>query len=67
MLAVGEPEQPNREEAGVTRAEKSPQGIAPPTAKGGQREPKAVVKYKKVISRKKAGKQAWTITVSVPK
>jgi hypothetical protein len=26
-----------------------------------------VVKYKKVISRKKAGKQARTITVSVPK
>jgi hypothetical protein len=66
-LAVGEPEQPGREEAGVTEAERGPQGTAPQPAKERQREPRAVVKYKKVISRKKAGKQARTIVVSVPK
>ncbi len=66
-LAVGEPKQPDREEAGATEAERSPQGTASQPAKARQGEPKAVVKYKKVISRKKAGKQARTITVSVPK
>jgi hypothetical protein len=65
-LAIGEPVQLDREEIGVS-AEKGPQGTTPQTTKGRQREPKAVVKYKKVISRKKAGKQARTITVSVPK
>ncbi len=62
-LAIGEPEQPPREEAGVTEAEGGPQGTGPQLAKGRQREPKAVVKYKKVISRKKAGKQTRTIIV----
>jgi hypothetical protein len=66
-LAAGEPEQPDQEEAGVTEAERSPQGTAPQPDKERQREPKAVVKYKKVISRKKAGKQVRTNTVSVPK
>jgi hypothetical protein len=66
-LAIGEPEQPVREEIGVTGAEKSPQEAMPQTAKEKQMEPKAVVKYKKVISRKKAGKQARTISVSVPR
>ncbi len=66
-LAAREPDQPDQEEAGGTGAERSPQGTAPQPDKGRQREPKAVVKYKKVISRKKAGKQAQTITVSVPK
>ncbi len=66
-LAVGEPEQPDQEEAEAAEAEGSPQGTTPQPAKERQREPKAVVKYKKVISRKKAGKQARTITVSVPR
>jgi hypothetical protein len=66
-LAIGEPGQPRREEAGVMEAEGGSQGTAPRPAKGRQGEPKAVVKYKKVISRKKAGKQARTIIVSVPK
>jgi hypothetical protein len=34
---------------------------------GRREEPKAAVKYKKVISRKKAGKKARTIVVSMPK
>jgi hypothetical protein len=66
-LAIGEPEQPGREEDRVTEAETSPQEVTSQLAKGGQREPKAAVKYKKVISRKKAGRQARTIDVSVPK
>jgi hypothetical protein len=66
-LAIGEPEPPRREEAGVTEAEGSPQGTAHQPTKGRRKEPKAAVKCKKVISRKKAGKQARTIIVSVPK
>ncbi len=66
-LAVGEPEKPGRAEAGTTEAGKDPQETAPQPAKERQRKPKAAVKYKKVISRKKAGKQARTIIVSVPK
>ncbi len=71
-LAIGEPEPSRREEAGATEAEKGPpqegpQETTPQPAKERQKEPKAVVKYKKVISRKKAGKQARTIIVSVPK
>jgi hypothetical protein len=47
--------------------------LLPPTAvvaeltEEGQKEPKMAVKYKKVISRKKAEEQARTIIVSVPK
>jgi hypothetical protein len=66
LLAIGEPVQLDREEIGVS-AEKGPQETIPQITIGRQREPKEVVKYKKVISRKKAGKQARTITVSVPK
>jgi hypothetical protein len=66
-LAVGELEQPSWGEAGVAEAKKSLQETMSQPAKGKQREPKAVVKYKKVIPRKKAGKQARTITVSAPK
>ncbi len=47
--------------------EGGPQGVAPQPAGERQKEPKAAVKYKKVISRKKAGKQARTIIVSLPK
>jgi hypothetical protein len=71
-LAIGEPEPPRQEEVGVTETERGPPGegpqeTMPQPAKERQREPKAVVKCKKVISRKKAGKQARTIIVSVPK
>jgi hypothetical protein len=71
-LAIGEPGPPRREEVGDAEAEggllgKGPQGTAPQPVKGRQEEPKAAMKYKKVISRKKAGKQARTIIVSVPK
>jgi hypothetical protein len=66
-LAIKGPEPAHLEETGVTEVEGDPQGAAPQPAKERQREPKATVKYKKVISRKKAGKQARTIIVSVPK
>ncbi len=66
-LAAEEPEPPGREEAGVAEAKGDPQGTTPQLAKEKQKEPKTIVKYKKVISRKKAGKQARTIGVSVPK
>ncbi len=66
-LAIKGPEPAQLEETGVTEVEGDPQGAAPQPAKERQREPKATVKYKKVISRKKAGKQARTIILSVPK
>jgi hypothetical protein len=65
--AIKGPEPVHLEETGVAEVEGDPQGAAPQPAKGRQREPKATVKYKKVISRKKARKQAQTIIVSVPK
>jgi hypothetical protein len=71
-LAIGEPEPPRREEVGVAEAKggpprEGPQGTAPQPSKGMRKEPKMAVKYKKVIFRKKAGKQTRTIIVSVPK
>ncbi len=66
-LAIKEPEPAHQEKTGVMEAERGPQGTTLQLAKERQREPKAIVKYKKVISRKKAGKQARTIVVSVPK
>jgi hypothetical protein len=66
-LAIGEPEQPHQEETGVTEVEEDPQGNTPQPTEGRREEPKAAVKYKKVISQKKAGKQARTIVVSMPK
>jgi hypothetical protein len=65
--AIGEPEPTHQEETGVTEVEGDPQGTAPQPAKERREEPKTAVRYKKVISRKKAGKQARTIIVSVPK
>jgi hypothetical protein len=70
--AIGEPEPQRREEVGAAETEgdpprEGPQGTKSQPAKERQKEPKAVVKYKKVSSRKKAGKQARTIIVSVPK
>jgi hypothetical protein len=63
---------PQQEEVGVAETERdlpgeAPQGTTPQLAEEGQKEPKGAVKYKKVISRKKAGEQACTIIVSVPK
>ncbi len=71
-LAIGELESPHQEEVGVAEAEGGPPGEVPQRstaqpAKGGQENPKVAVKYKKVISRKKAGERARTILVSVPK
>ncbi len=65
--AMKEPDPTHQEESGVTEAEEDPQEAAPQTARERQGEPRAAVKYKKVISRKKAGKQARTIIVLVPK
>jgi hypothetical protein len=71
-LAIGEPEPPRQEEVGVAEAGgalpgEAPQGATPQPVEGGLRKPEVAVKYKKVISRKKAGEQARTIIVSVPK
>jgi hypothetical protein len=71
-LAVGEPRPPQQEEVRVAETEKNlpsevPQEATPQPTKEKQKEPKAAVKYKKVISRKKAGGRARTIIVSVPK
>ncbi len=71
-LAIGEQRPPRQEEVEVAEAEggfpgEVPQGTTPQPAEGGQKEPRVAVKYKKVISRKKAGEQARTIIVSVPK
>jgi hypothetical protein len=45
-LAIGEPEPPHREKIGTTEAEgeEGPQGTAPQSTKGGQKETKATVK-----------------------
>ncbi len=71
-LAVGEPEPAQKEEIrAVEVKEDSPcedsQGSMPQPAKKKQGRPKLAVKYKKVTSRKKAGEQARTLIVSVPK
>jgi hypothetical protein len=44
-----------------------PHEAVPQPTQGKQGRPKAAVKYKKVTSRKKAGKQTRTIVVSAPK
>jgi hypothetical protein len=68
-LAIGEPGPPQQEEvkaveAGENLPDEVPQGAMPqPT----EEKPKVAVKYKKVTSRRKAGEQAQTIIVSVPK
>ncbi len=65
--AIKEPDPTHQEESGATEVEGDPQEAAPRPARERQRGPKAAVKYKIVISRKKAEKQARTIIVSVPK
>jgi hypothetical protein len=71
-LAIGEPGPPQQEEAEAMETEENlpdevPQGVMPQPTEEKQEKPKLAVKYKKVISRKKAGEQARTIIVSVPK
>ncbi len=70
--AIGEPGPPRQEKAGVAEAEgglpgEVPQGTTPQLVQEEQKELKVAVKYKKVISRKKAGEQARASIVSVPK
>jgi hypothetical protein len=65
--AIKEPDPTQRGESEVTEVEGDPHEAAPQSTQEKQGRPRAAVKYKKVISRKKAGKQARTIIVSVPK
>jgi hypothetical protein len=71
-LAIGEPWSPQQEEVGAEETGEDlpsevPQGVLPQPAGEEQEKPKVAVRYKKVTSRKKAGEQARTIIVSVPK
>jgi hypothetical protein len=71
-LAIGEQELPREEEIGAVEMRreppsKDPLGNIPQSANKKQGRPKLAVKYKKVTSRKKAGEQARTMIVSVPK
>jgi hypothetical protein len=71
-LAAEEPRLPQQEEARATEAEddppgETPQGTTPQLTEEKKEKPKVAVKHKKVISWKKAGEQARTIVVSVPK
>jgi hypothetical protein len=66
-LAIEGPERPGQEEDGTAETGEEPRGTTPPPAEEGQKGPEMVVRCKKVISRKKAGKQTRTIVVSVPK
>ncbi len=70
-LAIGEPGTPRQEEVEAMETKENlpgqvPQGTTPQLTEE-EEEPKVAVKYKKVISRKKARGQARTIIVSVPK
>jgi hypothetical protein len=70
-LAVEKPGPPQQEEVGAAETEEDlpgevPQGTTPQLTEEKQEKPKVAVKYKKVISRKKAGEQARTIIVLVP-
>ncbi len=71
-LAIGEPGPPQQEEVKVVETgenlpDEVPHEVVPQPTEKRQEKPKVTVKYKKVISRKKAGEQARTIIVSVPK
>jgi hypothetical protein len=66
-LAVEEQNSPRQAEEGAADREEGRQEPPCHPAKKGLEEPKAVVKYKKVISRKKAANRARRITVSMPK
>jgi hypothetical protein len=71
-LAIVEQGPPCEEEIEAVEVRKGPPsddplGNIPHSAKKKQGRPKLAVKHKKVTSRKKAGEQARTIIVSVPK
>jgi hypothetical protein len=71
-LATGEQEPPHEEEVRAVEVRREPPsgnslGGIPQPAKKRQGRPKLAVKVKKVTSRKKAGEQARTIIVAVPK
>jgi hypothetical protein len=66
-LVMAEASPAHQGEGGLVGEGENPQEAAlQPTEERGE-GPKTTVKYKKVISRKKAGKQARTIVVSVPR
>jgi hypothetical protein len=65
--AIGEPDPAHQEESGVEEIGRDPQEAVPQPTQVRQGEQRAPVRYKKVISWKKAGKQARTIIVPVPK
>ncbi len=67
-LAVGEPEPPQQEEVRAVEVVRNlpsevPQKATLQPIEEKREEPKVAVKYKKVISRKKAGERARTIIV----
>jgi hypothetical protein len=66
-LAMEEPSPVHQEGGGVVEVGEGPHEAVPQPTQEGEGRPRTAVKYKKVISRKKAGKQARTIIVSVPK
>jgi hypothetical protein len=57
----------HQEGGGIVEVGEGPHEAGPQPTQEGEGRPRTVVKYKKVISRKKAGKQARTIVVSAPK
>ncbi len=65
IMAETSPAHP--EEGGLVEVGEDPQEAILQPTKEGEGEQKTAVKYKKVISRKKAGRQARTIIVSVPR
>jgi hypothetical protein len=65
--AMVEPSPAHQEEDGLVEVEEDPHEAVPQPTQKGEGKLRMAVKYKKVISRKKAGKQARTIIVSVPK
>jgi hypothetical protein len=61
------PEPAHQERVEATEREKGLIEVTPRPTQGGKGATRPAVKYKKVISRKKAGKQAKTIIVTMPK
>jgi hypothetical protein len=62
-----EPKPAHQGELGMAEKEESSDEAVPHPAQSEKRATRPAVKYKKVISRKKAGKQARTIIVTMPK
>jgi hypothetical protein len=65
--AMVEPSPAHQEEDGLMEVGEDPHEVVLQPTKEGEGRPRMAVKYKKVISWKKAGKQARTIIVSVPR